>query len=135
MEPFATVDDLLNGWPGKQMSAEERSAAGVLIERASAQLHSMLARKGIAVDPTDEVQAINLRTVTLNMVRRSMASSGPDGLSSVSQTIGSTTASVQWANPEGAFFLSRVDKEVLGLLGGGRVGWAPLAARAEGDGQ
>lgn len=132
MDPFATVDDLLDGWPGKQMSTAERTAAEVLIERATAQLRALLAKKGVEVDPEDDVQRINLRTVTLNMVRRSMASGGPDGLSSVSQTIGSTTASVQWANPEGAFFLSRADKEVLGLLGGGRLGWAPLAPRTEG---
>lgn len=121
---FATADDLQAGW--RTLSPSEQDVAGELIERASAQLSSLLAAKGVAVDPEDEIQATNLKTVTCNMVRRSMASGGPDGMQSASQTIGSTTASVQWANPDGAFFLSRTDKECLGLVGGGRVGWAPL---------
>lgn len=132
MDPFATVDELMLGWMGRELDERGREVARELIERASAQLYAMLARRGIEVDPSDDIQRTNLRTVTLNMVRRSMASGGPDGVSSISQTIGSTTASVQWANPEGAFWLSRADKEVLGLLSGGRAGWAPLAARPEG---
>jgi hypothetical protein len=127
MEPFATVDDLLAGWPNKTMNDSERSSADALLRRASAQLASLMRNKGRAIDPSDDIQAENLRTVTVNMVRRSMMSGAAEGIKSVSQTIGSTTASAQWSNPDGAFYLSSMDKEVLGLLGGGRVGWASMA--------
>jgi hypothetical protein len=62
------------------------------------------------------------------MVRRSMSSGDVDGISQMSQTIGSTTASVQWSNPSGAFYLSQLDKETLGLAGNnGRAGFATLS--------
>ena len=127
MESYATVDDLLAGWPNKTMNDSERSSADALLRRASAQLASLMRNKGRVIDPSDDIQAENLRTVTVNMVRRSMMSGAAEGIKSVSQTIGSTTASAQWSNPDGAFYLSRTDKEVLGLLGGGRVGWASMA--------
>lgn len=122
-QAFATVEDLQLGW--KALPEDELPAAGELLMRASAQLASMLASHGIGIDPDDELQALNLKTVTCNMVRRSMGSGGADGMSSLSQTIGSTSASVSWSNPDGAFYLSKLDRQTLGI-GGGRVGWAPL---------
>ena len=115
METYATVEDLQAGW--KTLDAAERSVAETLLTRASAQLAVMLKSKGVAIDPDDEVQSQNLNTVTCNMVRRSMSSGGADGLSGMSQTIGSTQASVQWSNPDGAFYLSKMDRESLGLGG------------------
>lgn len=132
MEEFVSVDELLEGWPGKELDGRGREQAHELIRRASAMIWGLMRRRGVEIDPGDEAQRYNLRTVCCNMVRRAMAPSGAEGVSQVSQTIGSTTASVQWANPDGAFYLSRMDKEVLGLTGGGRVGWAPLA---RGDGR
>lgn len=127
IQAFATVDDLLAGWPNKTLNESERTAAGALLTRATAQLTAMLSRKGIAIDPQDEIQAENLKTVTVSMVRRSMASGDNEGLSQVSQTVGSTVASVQFSNPSGAFYLSAMDKEILGLSGsGGRAGFTPL---------
>ncbi len=121
MQAFATVEDLQLGW--RTLTAAEQAVAGELLERATAQLASLLSTHGIEVDPTDEIQAVNLKAVTCNMVRRAMNSGGPDGLASASQTIGSTVASVQWANPDGAFYLSKTDKQSLGI-GVGRIGWA-----------
>lgn len=128
---FATVDDLLDGWPNKTFSEDERIAAGVLLFRASGYLAGLLAKKHIAIDPSDMLQAVNLKTVTVNMVRRSMSSGDVDGLASMSQTIGSTTAQVSWSNPSGSFYLSALDKDILGLSGGGRAGWASLAHESE----
>ena len=71
---FATVDDLLDGWPNKTFSEQERIAAGVLLFRASGYLAGLLAKKHIEIDPSDMLQAVNLKTVTVNMVRRSMSS-------------------------------------------------------------
>ena len=128
MQAFATVSDLQLGW--RTLTTAEQDVAGELLTRATAQLTSMLAARGIEVDPNDEVQATNLKTVTCNMVRRSMSSGASDGMSSLSQTIGSTTAAVQWSNPDGAFYLSKMDRLALGI-GGGRVGWAPFAGGDE----
>lgn len=115
MEAYATVEDLEAGW--KTLGEAEQDVAETLLLRASAQLAALLASKGVGIDPDDEVQALNLKTVTCNMVRRSMGSGGADGMQSMSQTIGSTQASVQWANPDGAFYLSKTDKEALGISG------------------
>jgi hypothetical protein len=120
---FATVDDLQAGW--KTLTEAEQGVASTLLLRATAQLSAMLANGGIEIDPEDELQALNLQTVTCNMVRRSMSSAAVDGLSSVQQSIGSTSASVQVYNPDGAFFLSKMDKEILGLSDSGDgIGWA-----------
>lgn len=118
MEPYATVADLLAGWPGKELSGPESESAAVLLARASAQLSALLAGRGIAVDADDEVQSQNLKTVACNMVRRAMATPGADGVASMSQGIGATTASVTWNNPDGAFYLSKLDRDILGLRGG-----------------
>lgn len=124
MEAFATVEDLQLGW--RALSEAELVVAEELLLRASAQLSAILANHCREVDPDDDVQAMNLKTVACNMVRRSMNAGGSyDGASSVSQTVGSTVASVQWANPDGAFYLSRSDKESLGIAGVGKLGWAP----------
>ena len=134
-EAFATVDDLLDGWPNKTLNESEQAAANTLLLRASAYLATLLGQKRIGIDADDDVQALNLKTVTVNMVRRSMSSGDVDGLSTVAQTIGSTTAQVSWSNPSGTFFLSALDKQILGLSSsGGRAGWADLA-RSDDDGQ
>lgn len=124
---FATVSDLLAGWPNKTFSTAEETAASALLLRATAYLTAKLQAKGIEIDDTDEIQVYNLMTVTCNMVRRSMSSGDVDGVSSMQQTIGSTTASVQWSNPSGGFWLSAMDKEILGISGAaGRAGWSNL---------
>jgi len=131
MEPFATTEDLQAGW--RTLDGAELEVAETLLLRASAYLMTRLGQRGISVDPEDEVQALNLKTVTCSMVRRSMASAAADGIAQVSQAIGSTSASVQIYNPDGAFYLSKFDKEILGLSGGGRIGWALLAGDGEAE--
>lgn len=133
IESFATVSDLLAGWPNRTFSTSEEGAASALLLRASAYLMTKLAPKGIEIDPEDELQALNLKTVTCNLVRRSMQSGGAEGVASAQQTIGSTSAQLTWSNPDGAFYLSKLDKEVLGLAGAGRAGWASLAHADEGS--
>lgn len=118
---FATVEDLQAGW--RTLNETEQGVAETLLLRATAQLYGLLASDGIEIDPADELQALNLQTVTCNMVRRSMAAGSADGIAQVSQSIGSTSASVQLSNPDGAFFLSKMDKEILGIAGGDRIGW------------
>jgi len=131
MEAFATVDDLQAGW--RTLKDSEQAVANTLLLRASAFLATKLSKKGIEIDPEDELQALNLQTVTCNIVRRAMSSSAVDGISQMQQSIGSTNASVQIYNPDGAFFLSKNDMDVLGLTGASRAGWASLAYVEEGD--
>ena len=131
MEAFATVDDLQAGW--RTLTSAEQDVAETLLLRASAYLTTKLNKRNIAIDPEDELQTINLNTVTCNMVRRAMASASADGIAQMQQSIGSTSASVQIYNPDGAFFLSKQDAELLGLRDGGRIGWAPLGGADNGD--
>lgn len=122
MEPFATIEDLLLTWPNHSLSEAERGAATAMLRSASAQLAAMLRARGIAVDPEDEIQAELLKGATCAMVKDAM--SVPEGgVASMQQTIGTTNASVSWNNPNGAFYLSRHWKGLLGLLpsGAGRV--------------
>ena len=122
MEPFATVDDLLLTWPGKELDGVGRASAERMLLSATAQLSAMLRNRGIGVDAADEVQAELLRGATCAMVKDAM--SVPEGgVASMQQTIGTTNASVSFNNPNGAFYLSRHWRGLLGLLprGSGRV--------------
>lgn len=130
LSAFATVEDLQSGWQ-RSLTETEQGIAEELLMRATAQLSAMLAKHGIAVDGSDEIQVINLKTVTCNMVRRSMSAGDVDGVRSVSQTIGSTTASVQWGNPDGAFYLSKMDKDILGISS--KSAYRSVLATANGD--
>ena len=118
MEAFATVDDFLAGWPGKELSAQEHYSVSVLLGRASAQLSATLRRHGVEVDPDDEEQAENLLSVTCNMVRRSM-SRGYDGVASFAQSVGDTNVSVNYRENDGSFFISKSERELLGISGRG----------------
>lgn len=116
MEAFATVDDLKA--TGRTLDVSDEQAE-VLLERASAQLATLLARHGIEVDPSDEVQATNLCTVTCSMVLRSISDGKAEGVSNFAQTIGSTNVSVTYRASDGSFYLSKSDKELLGISGRG----------------
>ena len=116
MEAFATVQDLKA--TGRTLDVSDE-AAGELLTRASAQLRTLLKRHGIAIDAEDETQSINLRTVTCSMVMRSIASGKSDGISNFAQSVGSTNVSVTYRDPDGSFYLSKSDKELLGISGRG----------------
>ena len=132
MEAFATVDNLQAGW--RTLKDTEQGVANTLLLRASAYLITKLTKRHVDINPEDEVQALNLQTVTCNLVRRAMSSAAADGIAQVSQTIGSTNASVQIYNTDGAFYLSKQDADLLGITGAGRAGWASLAHVDEVDG-
>ena len=119
MTAFATVNDLLAGWPGKTLTDAEVDAAEVLLDRASAQLSAMLRKHGIAIDANDGEQAMNLLSVCCNMVRRSMSNPSADGVASFAQSVGSTNVSVQYRDPDGGFYIKPQEKELLGISGRG----------------
>lgn len=117
METFADVTALQAGW--RTLDADEISVAETHLVRASAWLTRRLDDCGIEIDTSDEVQAINLETVTCNMVRRIMDTPG-GGLSTITQGIGATTASVTISNPDMSLYLSKSDMIALGITGRNR---------------
>jgi hypothetical protein len=117
---FATVENLIAGWAGGTPASFSSEVASELLDRASAYLSAILDLHGVEVDAEDEVQAINLRTVACNMVRRAMSCADAGGVSQMSQTVGSTSASVSWSNPDGGFYLTRMDRDALGLSSSGQ---------------
>lgn len=122
MDAYATVADLEAGW--RTLTAAETARAAELLDRATGFVAAKLRSRGADADTSDELQALNLRTVCCNVVRRAM-SSGGDGVASMTQAVGSTSASVSWSNPDGAFYLTKSEREMLGISGG-RAGWAAL---------
>lgn len=127
LQAFATVDDLLAGWPNKTLNELETTAANALLLRATAQLTAMLQRRGIEIDPADEVQAMNLMTVTVDMVRRVLMASTNDamGVSQKSMTGGPYTENLSFANPSGDMYVTKAERSLLGI-GGGRAGWSSM---------
>ena len=74
MEPFATTADLEARW--RKLSNDEKGRASSLLDDGAALLMSMLKRAGVEVDPDDELQAANLRSINCSMVQRSMSAAG-----------------------------------------------------------
>ena len=128
MMTFATVEDVTNSWANKRFNESERLAANELLERASAMIATLMQRRGVEIDETNELQAMNLKAVTVAVVRRTMAGGEFDGMQGATQTIGSTTASVQYFNNYGgALSLLPSEEKLLGIKStGGRIGWANL---------
>lgn len=121
METFATVDDLAAGWAGWQkLSDDEQAQADVVLKRASAYLAQKLEQRHITIDPSDTVQLMNLLTVTCNLVRRTM-SPDYDGVRSFAQSIGSTNVSVNYRENDGGFWLTKDEKELLGITTRGKA--------------
>lgn len=118
MRPFATVEDLASGW--RELTEEELAMAPTMLERASAQLAWRLSKHGVTIDPSDEVQATNLIAVTCNMVRRAMPSSY-DGFKTLAQSVGSTNVSLTLKDNDGSFFITRDEKDMLGISGRGKL--------------
>ena len=78
MEPFADVCDLACRWAGYSPDLEARAEA-VLVD-VSARMRALMGRKGVAVDPADEVQASVLLSVCCSAAARCLsASSVADG--------------------------------------------------------
>lgn len=112
MEAFADVADLESRWRDLSESEEERAA--VLLGDASAVLSSL-----VDVDGSEE-QAEVLRIVCCNMVMRVMSAdvtngSATFGVSQQSITAGPYTQSFSYSNPTGDFYLTRVEKQMLGI--------------------
>lgn len=121
METFATIDDLADGWAGwSKLSDADQARAETVLKRASAYLSQKLAKRHIAIDPADEMQAMNLCTIACNMVRRTM-SPDYDGVRSFAQSVGSTNVSINYRENDGGFYLTKDEKELLGITTRGKA--------------
>lgn len=114
MTPFATVED----YEARYGGVDDETRLATLLSDASLFLVS---QRGLAVDPDDETQAALLTAVTCAMVHRSMMAGSYAGLSSISQGAGGYTASVGVYNPSGDFYLTKGEKQALGISGA-RIG-------------
>lgn len=106
---YATVSDIEARW--RTLTSDEEAKAAVLLDDAAAILDTLA-----VFDSSDPNVAANLRTVSCNMVIRSMSSSGDSfGMSQGSMTAGPYTQSWTYANPSGDMYLTKMEKRLLGI--------------------
>lgn len=110
---FADVSDIEARW--RTLTVDEKARAAVLIEDASAVLSKL-----VPVDPNDCAQAALLKTVCCNMVIRAMSATESDmfGVSQSSMTAGPYSQSMNYANPSGDMYLTKLEKRLLGITSG-----------------
>lgn len=116
--PFASVDDLEAAW--RPLSEAERARAEKLLDYAERRIRAMLPQ-GWEERPGT---VANLEPVTVESVRRQMAAGGVP-VTQMSQGAGGYTASVQYANPAGDWYLKADEKELLGI-GGCSISFAAM---------
>lgn len=125
MEPFATVDDLALRWPRTFSEGEIPIAEAALLD-ASGYIASEMHRSHVEIDPDNDVQAQNLVKVTCAVAKRALMATLDGGgggafaapVSKLSEQAGVFSASVTYANPMGDYYLTKPEKESLGI---GRV--------------
>ena len=123
MVAFATVDDLEARW--RPLTSAEQDRAEVLLDDAAVYLSTF-----VTVDDSDQAQADVLKVVSCSMVQRVMSSDVDTfGVSQASMTAGSYTQSMTFANPTGDFYLTAMEKRLLGIASSKlgtirpKVGW------------
>lgn len=114
---YATVEDIEARW--RMLTADEQSLAQTLLDDASV----MLARL-VTIDESDEQQATLLKQVSCSMVIRSMVSSASSayGIEQVQSTMGPFAQNVRFANPNADLYLTKMEKQLLGIVGGSGKG-------------
>lgn len=118
MEPFATIADLEADGRSLESEGITKTAANAIIGRVTAYLSSMLARHGIEVDAEDELQAVNLATVTCYIVWDEISKRNAPDFSSLSQSVGSTSVTVSMPRKNG-YYIPEEYKRLLGISGRG----------------
>lgn len=105
---YATLDDL-EARRGV-LTTDEREKAAALLDDAAVILDGL-----VTVDGSEE-QEMLLMIVSCNMVSRALSAT-PDafGVSSLSTTAGVYSESLQYANPSGDMYLTKLEKRLLGV--------------------
>ena len=107
---YASHADVEARW--RDLSASEEDQADILCSDASAIIDSLVT--------VDDGKLELARVVCCNMVIRAMSASQSDsyGLSQASMTAGPYTQSWSYANPSGDMYLTKLDKQMLGITRG-----------------
>lgn len=112
-EPFATPDDLADRW--RPLSEAEQARAAVLLSDASAIIRTL--SPGIDAKIANDLLDPDVpRAIVCAMVKRVMQ--GPsdlDGVSQTQQTAGPFSRGVSFANPSGDLYLTKTEKQRLGI--------------------
>ena len=119
MDVYATIDD----YEARYGDQEFPERVSVMLEDATSYIAS---RGGVPLasdDPNYSVQQANLTRVACSVVHRALSAGQWTGLSSVSQTAGSYSASLSPANPTEDFYLTAEEKRSLGI-GALKVGFS-----------
>lgn len=105
---YATLEDL-EARRGV-LDPDEREKAAALLDDAAVILDGL-----VTVDGSEE-QEMLLMIVSCNMVSRALSAT-PDafGVSSLSTTAGVYSESLQYANPSGDMYLTKLEKRLLGV--------------------
>lgn len=119
-EAFATLADLRLRCPS--LSEEDEPYAAALLADATACIASGMRDRGVAIDQGDEVQAANLRSVCVAMVKRALPRDGSaPGASQMTTTAGPYSETFSFANPLGDLYMTSAEESLLGL-GRQRIG-------------
>ena len=121
---YATIDDLEARYG--EVATELRDRAAALLEDAATIIDSR-----VAVDISDQRQMRRLALVSCAMVNRALQAAESDayGVSNASYTMGPFTQSATFANPSGDLYLTKGERDLLGI-GGSVIG--SIRARAGG---
>lgn len=117
MSQYATLDDLRQLWPDAGTLDEARAQA--LLPLVSASIDAMCAADGLDASGIDD--AI-LRLVTCQAATRMLMTSGGYGVTQTSWGASPYSGSESYANPTGDLYLTKTERELLGL-GGGYAGY------------
>jgi hypothetical protein len=125
---FATYEDVEARW--RFLSLDERTKVTCLLDDAAVILGSK-----VAVDPTDEAQAAALKLVSCGMVVRAMVAAASDafGVGELTATMGPFSQTASYANPNGDLYLTKEERRLLGVVGGGGRVLMPSYASEEDD--
>lgn len=114
LQPLATVDDYTARYGAVDTGTAARLPDMILDATAL-----IMAEVPAYAAGTDPVLDRNAQAVCCSIVHRALVSGiGYEGISQASQTAGSYNASVTFANPDGALYLSGSDRARLGIDAG-----------------
>lgn len=106
-QPFATIYQLKERWPDLP-PADEELAKTMLADA------STIIQASLPADHTVSSQMLTL--VVCQMVRRALATSSvPEGVTSVSQTVGPFNTQMGFSSSSNNLYLTRAEKKLLGI--------------------
>jgi hypothetical protein len=110
---YATPDDVAARW--RTLTTDEWARAETLLDDAASLIRAEVPDVDTRLaDLEDPLDAGIPRLVSCAMVRRAMVAGDMSGVTSQSETVGSFTQQIAWANPSGDLYLTRKERTLLG---------------------